>query len=83
MTTKTPRLSRAAELEQAIIEVVSTMDEADGSRLSMITSFDNARAALAEVYGDDFERDLALYNGEEWEEDEDSDDEDEDFEEED
>lgn len=70
------RSIRATELEQAILEAVQTMDDADGSRTAMITAFDSARSTLTDAYGDEFERDYALFNGEEFiDEDEDSDDE--------
>lgn len=68
---------RATELEQAILEAIQIMDDADGSRTAMITAYDNSRATLTEAYGDEFERDYAIFNNEEFI------DEDEDFEEED
>lgn len=62
---------RTETLEQAIVEAVSTLDDADGSRTAMITAFDNARATLTDAYGDEFDTDLAIYNGEEVIDDED------------
>lgn len=73
MPKKVVQLSRAAELEQVIVEAVATLDGGDGSRIGLIEAIDSARSTLTEVYGVDFDRDLALYNGEDWDDDDDDD----------
>lgn len=56
---------RVLELEEAIIQAVDVLDEADSSRMGLIESTDKFRAILAESYGDNFDDDLSEYQSSE------------------
>lgn len=56
---------RVLELEEAIIQAVDVLDEADSSRMGLIESTDKLRAILAESYGDNFDDDLSDYQSSE------------------
>lgn len=64
--------ARVSELENAILETVSSLDAADGSRNSLQETLDEVRDLLTAAYGETFDDDFAAFNGD------DSDDEDED-----
>ena len=53
--TKTSTMTSAPVLREAIISAVATLDQSDGSRVSLIESIDNARRTLSEVMPDDFD----------------------------
>ncbi len=46
---------RTTELETAIVSAVATLDQADGSRIALIESIDNARRKLSRVMPDNFD----------------------------
>jgi hypothetical protein len=48
--------ARVIELEDAIAEAVSVLDEADGSRIGALESIDSAREVLKDAYGVGFEK---------------------------
>ncbi len=52
---------RAKELEDAVVEAVSVLDEADGSRVGMSEAFDSARSILETAYGDSLNEDIQIY----------------------
>lgn len=67
-------------LIDGIVAAVATLDQADGSRVSLIESIDNARRTLSEVMPDNFEDLVAEYLEVEDDDDEDDDDEEYEFE---
>lgn len=73
--------ARVIELEEAIVQAVATLDEADGSRIGALEASDSAREILKETYGLEFENDVSEYLSSE-SEDDDSDEFDEDDEDE-
>ncbi len=79
--TKTPTMTSAPVLREAIISAVATLDQSDGSRVHLIESIDNARRTLSDVMPDNFDDLVTEYmeaETEEYDEDEDEDQEDED-----
>jgi hypothetical protein len=68
-----------------IVAAVATLDQADGSRVSLIESIDNARRTLSEVMPNNFEDLVTEYlevedDEDEYEVEDDEDDEDDDYE---
>jgi hypothetical protein len=53
--------TRATELEEAIVQAVCTLDEADGSRIGLTEAIDQARNILHSSYGDDLDLDVQSY----------------------
>ena len=53
--TRKEKKTPAPELREAIVSAVATLDQSDGSRVSLIESIDNARRTLAEVMPDNFD----------------------------
>ena len=53
--TRKQKKTPAPELREAIVSAVATLDQSDGSRVSLIESIDNARRTLAEVMPDNFD----------------------------
>lgn len=66
-------MTSAPVLREAIISAVATLDQSDGSRVSLIESIDNARRTLSEVMPDNFDDLVTEYMEAETDEDDDED----------
>jgi uncharacterized protein Veg len=72
---------RVSELEEAIVQVVASIDETDGSRVNLQATLDSTRETFFNVYGEELGSDvdeyLSTFVVEEDEDEDDEDDEDE------
>jgi ribosomal 50S subunit-associated protein YjgA (DUF615 family) len=55
------KILRMTELETAIVSAVATLDQADGSRIALIESIDNARRKLSRVMPKNFDDLITKY----------------------
>jgi lipoate-protein ligase A len=52
---------RVSELEEAIVQVVASIDETDGSRVNLQATLDSTRETFFNVYGEDLGSDVDEY----------------------
>jgi lipoate-protein ligase A len=67
---------RVSELEEAIVQVVASIDETDGSRVNLQATLDSTRETFFNVYGEELGSDVDEYLSTFVDEDENEDDED-------
>jgi hypothetical protein len=65
-------MKKLKDLQEAVIEAVAELDQADGSRTGMTEAIDSARSILSDGYGLDFEDDLIEFSENEDSENEDA-----------
>ncbi|HEY0428705.1 MAG TPA: hypothetical protein VGC76_13070 [Pyrinomonadaceae bacterium] len=73
MGTGTLAKQRVTELEEMVLDIVEEIDNADQSRVGLLTALDNVRNIASIAYGDDFDDDVAKHLGYDLEDDEDED----------
>lgn len=71
MAVGTSARERVKELEEMVLDIVEEIDNAEQSRVGLLTALDNVRNIASLAYGDDFDDDVTARLGHDIDDDDD------------